>query len=1136
LEGNDPDRNQVDDVRLTAAAAVLAGRLLTDGHRRARRGQRRQAERLARLLEDPAGLALSLALTDEVIRIVEPARAARRFVDVVRRAGVPKSLGVIDRALLRTGALAAPHVPRVAGSLLARRVRSEAHRVVLPAEDPAFAAHLARRRAQGIVSNVNVLGEAVLGEGEAGRRFDDVLEQIRRPDVSYVSVKVSALCSQLSNLAFDQEVLRVAGRLRPLYQAALDCSPPVFVNLDMEEHRDLGLTLAVFQAVLDEPALASLSAGIVLQAYLPDSHRAAARLAAWAVDRRRRGGAPIKVRLVKGANLAMEQVEAELRGWPQAPYSSKAEVDASYKRLLDVLLAPDVGAAVRIGAASHNLFDVAWAILQADAQGARDRVDIEMLEGMAEGQAQAVKAFTGGLVLYTPVARAGDMTSAIAYLVRRLDENTAPENFLRDLFRLTPSSPAFQHQQERFCRSVTERHNVDETPRHRQDRAAEDGPSAQIGPGPQIGGRRFSAGEPFSNEPDTDFTLAANRRWIERHLGDLASAVPGEVPVRVAGRDRSPDNTGTSGDPSAGGTAWYRYGQADTALVNEAVAAARAAGPGWAAVGLPERRRVLTRVGEVMAGQRGRTVATMAFDAGKVVVEGDSEVSEAIDFARWYAGATAVLEGQDAKWVPLGTVVVAPPWNFPYAIPAGGVLAALAAGNAVILKPAPQSVLTARLLAEHLWAGGIPDDVLQFLPCAEDEVGKHLVTHPEVDAVVMTGSRATARMFLDWRPGLTLLAETSGKNAMVVTAAADLDLAARDLVRSAFSHAGQKCSAASLAIVEASVYDRGGLARRLADATASMVVGPAWDLRSAMGPLIGPPEGELLSALTVLEDGESWLVEPHRLDRSGHLWRPGVKMGVRPGSRFHLCEAFGPVLGVMRAEDLDHAITLQNQPAFGLTGGIHSLDEAEVETWLGRVEVGNAYVNRHITGAVVGRQPFGGWKASSVGPTAKAGGPGHLSCLVRWNDLAGTDRLAAARRSYPAAWAELACPVDRAGLRAEANTLVHRARPVVLLRVDGTTDAVDVELCRLAAGVVGVALDFLPIDADLLDRVRHSPHVLLRDLGDPSERLLRAAAEAGVDVDRRRPVAVGEVEIPRWCREQSVSETRHRYGNIHRLP
>lgn len=1119
------DCREGDDDGLVAEAVALAERLLVEGQRHTTRSQRRRSERLARLSGDPDGLALALALTDEVTRIEDPVRAAQRFADIVARTGVPATLGPIDRSLLRLGASLAPRLPRLVGPLLAQRIRREARGVVLPAEDPAFSRHLARRRGQGIVSNVNVLGEAVLGEDEATRRFDAVLERVRRPDVSYVSVKVSSICSQLNVLAFDAEVERVADRLRAVYQAAQASTPPVFVNLDMEEHRDLELTVTVFQRVLDEPSLLDLSAGIVLQAYLPDSHDAASRLASWALDRRRRGGAVVKVRLVKGANLAMEQVEAEVSGWPQAPYTAKAESDASYKRLLDVLLDAAAGDALRIGVASHNLFDIAWAIVRAREAGALARVDVEMLEGMAEGQARAVATTMGGLVLYTPIARSDDMTSAIAYLVRRLEENTASENFLRDLFRLTPNSEPFRRQQERFAASVADRHHVATKPRHGQDRAAE-----------ETAGRRFDPEAPFSNEPDTDLSLAANRAWARHHLATFAEAAPKEVALQVGGDDRQPNTDGVGLDPSAGGQVLYRYALADAALVDEAVAAARAAQAGWAATSPGERRRLLSTAAEVMAGQRGCAVATMAFDAGKIVAEADAEVSEAIDFARWYGAGAEGLGRVDTVAEPLGTVVVTPPWNFPYAIPAGGVLSALAAGNAVILKPATETVLTARLLAEHLWAGGIPRDVLQFVPCPDDEVGQRLVTHPDVDAVVLTGAVATARLFQGWRPGLTLFAETSGKNAIVVTAAADLDLAARDLVRSAFGHAGQKCSAASLAIVEASVYDAGGLHRRIADATSSLVVGPASDLRTSMGPVIRPPEEQLQTAFSQLDEGERWLVEPRQLDEAGYLWRPGVKLGVRPGSRFHLNEVFGPVLGILRADDLDHAISLQNQVAFGLTGGIHSLDDDEVATWLERVEVGNAYVNRHITGAIVGRQPFGGWKASSVGPTAKAGGPHHLSCLVRWSDRDGIDRLGQARSTYAAAWAELGQPVDRSGLRAEANILRHRPLPPVLLRIDGVTPEEDVELCRLAAATVGVQLEVVADDDAIMDVLRERPPGRLRDLGFGSAPVLRAATDAGVDIDRRSPVAAGEIEIPRWCREQAISETRHRYGNLREGP
>ena len=377
-------------------------------------------------------------------------------------------------------------------------------------------------------------------------------------------------------------------------------------------------------------------------------------------------------------------------------------------------------------------------------------------------------------------------------------------------------------------------------------------------------------------------------------------------------------------------------------------------------------------------------------------------------------------------------------------------------------------------------AAGVPPDVVQLVRCPDDAVGRHLVMHEGVDTVVLTGAYETAQMFLDWKPQLRLIAETSGKNALVITGAADVDLAIRDLVRSAFGHSGQKCSAASLAIIEASVHDDERFLTRLADAVRSVRVGAATDLATMMGPVIQPPAGKLRRALTELDPGERWLVEPKLLDRSatsdGVLWSPGVKLGVRPGSWFHRTECFGPVLGVMRARDLDDALGLQNAPEFGLTGGLHSLDPDEIAHWTERVEVGNAYVNRHTTGAIVQRQPFGGWKHSSIGPGAKTGGPNDILRFVRFD-----------------AWS-LAGPLDPgvlvahdlAGLRAEQNLLRYRPLDKVVVRATATTTAHERRIVEEAARLTRVGVEIVdarePDDA-LARRIGASGAQRLRKLG-----------------------------------------------------
>lgn len=1110
MDGDRTPDGQAEDERRIADAIALARVWVDDAARREAslgRAYRARRDRMRMLVRNDAAADLTVRLTDEVPRIREPAAAARRFAGLVRGADL-SGFAPVDRLLLAVGARVAPLLPRVVVPLVLRRLRAEADGVILPATDPGLARHLEHGRAEGMRANVNVLGEAIVGDAEARRRFDQVLDHVRRPDVTCTSVKISAMCAGLSALAFDDTVDRVAERLRELYDAARSARPPVFVTLDMEEYRDLGLTVAAFRTVLDEGPFRDLDAGIVLQAYLPDAQDVASGLGRWAAARQAAGGGRIKVRLVKGANLAMEHVDAELHGWSPAPYDTKGEVDANYKAVLDVLLDPAFDDSVRIGVGSHNLFDVAWALgldQAVRAAGRPSRLEVEMLAGMAPAQAATVREAAGELLLYTPVVTDRDFPSALAYLVRRLDENTADENFLAHLYDLADDRAAFDEQAERFAAAVRGRSAVAVGRRRSADRPAP-------APATDGGTRVESTVRPFANAPDTDWTHPDHRRWIAAALG---------APVEHAAVERVAVPT--------------------IAAVDGAVAAAVAAGEAWGRRSGRERGAVLDRVAEVIEAARGRILATMAHDAAKTVTEGDPEVSEAVDFARWYARRAVDLDtAVGATASPLGPVVVTPPWNFPFAIPAGGVLAALAAGNPVLLKPAPQSRATAALLAELCWTAGVDRDLLQYLPCDDDEAGRRLVTHPDVAAVILTGAHDTARMFLDWRPDLRLHAETSGKNAMVITACADLDRAIPDLVRSAFGHAGQKCSAASLAILEGPVHDDPAVLDRIRDAAATLRVGPADDPATDVGPLIEPPRDDLRRALTTLEPGERWLLEPELRSDDQRLWRPGIRLEVAPGSWFQRTECFGPVLGIVRADDLDHAIEIQNSTDYGLTAGLHSLDPDEITRWTERVQAGNLYVNRGTTGAIVRRQPFGGWKRSVVGPTAKAGGPDYVRTLVRWTDDGRP--LAEVQADYTGWMHDVGTRErDPSGLAAERN--VHRYRPLpggVLVRLGSDVDVRTRALLRAASGAAGARTIWSRADrepaTDLADRLAGTGVDRLRLVGPGADEdqhgLRRAAHEAGIAVDDAPPVGAAAVELPRWLREQAISTTRHRHGRL----
>jgi RHH-type proline utilization regulon transcriptional repressor/proline dehydrogenase/delta 1-pyrroline-5-carboxylate dehydrogenase len=990
--------------------------------------------------------------------------------------------------------------------------------LILASEIGPLGSHVRDRSREGVRLNINVLGEAVLGEREAGERIERVLEMMSRDEVNYVSVKLSSLDSQI--LAFDHEgsLEAVLPKLRVLYRAGV--TNAVFVNLDMEEFRDLRLTMDAFRRVLSEPEFETLSAGIVLQAYLPEVHDAFRDLSEWALERHQRTGASIKIRLVKGANLAMEQAEAELHGWTAAPYGSKADVDASYARLVDLALRPENADAVRIGIASHNLFLTAWALDVARARGVLHQVDIEMLEGMANAEAFVMVNSGRPVLLYAPVTRRDDFAAAVAYLVRRLDENTSPDNYLRAAFFIANDETVFEEQYQRFLNSVAARHHVTTTSRRHQR------------PVPWTGR--------FENVRDGDPTEPHYVTRVMVALSDVLNRPVQQLSLVIDGVELMSREVEEGHDPSANGALWYRYSVATTAQIDEAVSVAKRASERWAKAGAGERRRTLEAAALVMEDRRPFSIGVMARDAGKTVGEADPEVSEAIDFARFYATCAS-----DDDSSPLGVVLVVPPWNFPYAIPCGGVCAALAAGNAVIVKPAPETVATAFELVQNLWAGGVPRDVLQFVPTRDDDSGRRLVTHGDVDAVILTGAFETAQMFIQWKPSLNLLAETSGKNSMVITSFADIDLAVKDLVHSAFSHAGQKCSASSIAIVERSVMDNPAFLRQLVDAVESLSVGPGYGPGTVVGPIIRRAEPSLERALTTLDDGEFWLVTPQQLDDGGLLWRPGVKVGVRPASWSHQHEWFGPVLGIMTAPDFRTCVEWQNDVPYGLTAGLHSLDEEECQYWIDHVQAGNLYVNRGTTGAVVNRQPFGGWKRSSVGPTAKAGGANYVNCLRRWSEL---HDLAVASTEASQWWAEIGgAALDPSGLMVEENVQRYRhAYAPIVVRVDESFNELRASYVEFLVGLTGAKVSFsTPRElATIKDAIVESVEQLVARSSSYSKvRWLiqenpptSALLDAGISTDVRPLAQRGDIEAPRWLSEQSVAVTRHRYGNVHAGP
>ena len=1159
-------------------------------------------DQMSRLVQNPLDKLVLVKMIDQSFRAHDPERVADRINSILRTYGVPQFFSSFERLLVFMFLGVGRHLPHLSIPTIVGRMRQDSSRAIIPGEAGALLDYLERRKREGVRVNVNHLGEAVLGEEEALRRLQTYMEDLRNPHVECISVKISTLYSQISALAFKHTLGILKNRLSMLYRTAAahrferqdgSTRVPKLVYMDMEEYRDLEITLEAFMRTLDQEEFRDYNAGLALQAYVPDSYGMQQTLTAWARKRVAEGGSPVTLRLVKGANLEMERVDAAINNWPLAPYDTKQDVDANYKRMVDFGMEPGNIAAVHLGIASHNLFDLAYAFKRAEKNGVSPFFAFEMLEGMADHIRRAIQETHSNVLLYAPVAGKDQFIHAIAYLIRRLDENTGEENFLRHSFNLKASTRTWDLLREGFIASYGSRGRPKTTPNRVQDRGAETFPTDW---------GTYHRGE-FTNEPDTDWSLAANRRWAEsirdRWMKDL-DPTPIQTPLVVSGEEIvSGKEVWDSVDSNRidEKIVLARYALATEEDVERAVAGARADLDGWRDKSYAERHRVLARVARELRSSRGDLIGAAAGSTGKTFVEGDSEVSEAIDFAEFYPfSARAVSDLKNLACRGKGVGLVISPWNFPISIPCGGIAAALAAGNTVIFKPSSNSVLVAWYLCRCFWRAGISKRTLQFVPCAGTDTGARLASHPGVDFIIFTGSTDTGLRILARRPDVLLAAETGGKNTTIITAMSDRDQAIRNVIHSAFSHGGQKCSATSLLILEKEVYEDESFKSHLVDAAKSFRTGSVWNFENRMGPLIKPPEGALSRAITQLEPGEEWALEPKMIGDHPSMWTPGVKWGVRPGSFTYMTELFGPVLGVMEAPDLDAALSLANGTGYGLTAAIESLDEQEQARWKERIEAGNLYINRGTTGAVVLRQPFGGMKKSALGAGIKAGGPNYVVQFMDMEEIA-PPAVGAIRKGHPllrlaqdwrrklrwGQWHGLRVEIEKSvraimsylyhgeqeffqekdyfHLRGQDNLLRYRPVGKVVVRVHPADTLFDT-IGRIAAARVAGCEVTVSIPDDLQNEVitfleeiegkrllggsplirqtdeqlvKIMPRVQRFRYAAPDRvpmKVFQSAAERGFYIARDKVLMEGRIELLRYLREQSVCNNYHRYGNL----
>jgi RHH-type proline utilization regulon transcriptional repressor/proline dehydrogenase/delta 1-pyrroline-5-carboxylate dehydrogenase len=938
--------------------------------------------------------ALSLVIASpahktQLFRFVDVFPACRDSADVMRH--IEEYFGGSDvPSVVGHGLDLAAHLPlvgRLTSAAAHHNISRMARQFIAGATPEEAIPQLTRLWQAGTACTADLLGEKTVTEAEADRYASRVLSMFNAlilasqawpptpsleedpwgtvPRVN-VSVKATALSPLFGPLTSMDGIAEVRDRLRPILERAKEAQATVHLDMENDDVKDMTLEL-LRQVAAEFPGGPQL--GCVIQAYRKDSYADLLDLLAWSKGALRQ---PLQIRLVKGAYWDYETIVARAEGWPVPVFDQKNETDANYERCTRLLV--DHAGDVRPLIAGHNLRSVAYAIAYTRAQGLPDSaIELQVLYGMAEPTQVALRRLGLRVRVYAPV---GDLLAGMAYLVRRLLENTSNESFIYQRFAEERNLDAL------LAPPGVVEQSLPQPPDEVAPRAPTD---------PEAPGR-------FRNEPHSEFRRPRPRAALRRATEDIPRRFGFQAPVLIAGQQIHTPEEIVSVDPGDYETVICRSGRAGRADVDRAIEAAIRAQQAWAAGGWQSRARVLFGAAAIMRRRRAELTSLEVFEAGKPQPEADADVCEAIDFCEYYgrealrlsAGAPidqAPGESNAYRYRPRGVGAVIAPWNFPLAIPTGMVAAALVTGNAVLFKPAEQTPGIAYRLVQILIEAGLPSGVLAFLPGLGEEIGAALVEHPATAFIAFTGSKAVGLEIIlqaaVHRPGQhqvkRVVAEMGGKNAIIVDSDADLDQAIPAIVTSAFGYAGQKCSAASRVIAVGQIFDE--LLHRLVGATELVRVGHPRDLSTMVGPLIDADALKRVRDYQVLAatEGEVVLQRTH-VPQHGWYAGPTIVVTDSPSCRVATEEIFGPFLTVMAAHDFDHALALANDSEYALTGGLFSRSPLHIRRAAEEFHAGNLYINRSTTGALVGRQPFGGYALSGVG--SKAGGPEYLRQFV----------------------------------------------------------------------------------------------------------------------------------------------------------
>ena len=845
--------------------------------------------------------------------------------------------------------------------------------------------NLNRLRRKNFAFTLDILGEATVSEKEAdsyAENYIRLLEGLQQAQSDWtalgtsnstqdcplgakvnISIKPSALYSQINPVDVEGSVGHILDRLKPVYRKIVEMNGFMCIDTEMRKYKEI--TFELYRRLRSNSEFRDYChLGLAMQVYLKSSDRDIDLMLEWSRQQR----LPISIRLVKGAYWDYEIVVARQNGWPIPVYTNKAETDAAFERSAEKILRNhDL---CHFACASHNVRSVCSVMeLARFLEVPDDRYEYQVLYGMAESFRDALLKMTGRVRLYCPQ---GELLPGMAYLIRRLMENTSNESFLRQSF-------VEGRELEELLRAP--HLSIGEAVRKTSEEQPER-PESQ-----------FEL-DSFSNESFADFSVPEVRDALGAAITKVRKKLGRTYPLFIGGREITTDNKVDSVNPARPNEVIGRVCQAGKKEIADAISAAQDTFQTWRDTHPHKRAAYLFKAAQIARERIYELSAWQVLEAGKQWKQAYNDVVEAIDFLEYYAREMVRLararylghapgEINEYFYQPKGVAAVIAPWNFPLAISCGMCAAALVTGNCVLYKPSNQTPVVGHTLLQILQKAELPPGVFNYIPSAGPVIGDFLVGHPQVGLIAFTGSMEVGLRIID-RAGRTyenqqlvkkVIAEMGGKNAIIIDDDADLDEAVPQVIDSAFAYQGQKCSACSRVIVLDTIYDR--FLERLIEAARSVRIGPAENPANFMGPVINQSAQKTILQYVEAARKEGTILYSSNVPSNNGYYVPiTIVGGITPEHRLAQEEVFGPVLAIMRVKNFDQALDWANSTRFALTGAVFSRSPKHLEQCRKEFQVGNLYFNRGCTGAIVERQPFGGFKMSGIG--SKAGGPDYL--------------------------------------------------------------------------------------------------------------------------------------------------------------